>query len=78
LPLCAVSFTSGPSLEILFVVIVFFFPAIYYVTHVEVHFRRQINPLNVALAVCGVLPENSGAPMILVMNPRVILNWVDS
>jgi uncharacterized membrane protein len=39
--------------------VLFFFPAIYYVTHVEVYFRRQIDPLILVLAVYGVLPRRS-------------------
>jgi len=42
---------------VLFAMVLFFFPAIYYVTHVEVYFRRQIDPLILVLAVYGVLPE---------------------
>lgn len=45
------------SAAVLFAIVLFFFPAIYYVTHVEVYFRRQIDPLILVLAVYGVLPK---------------------
>ena len=48
------------SIAVLFGMVLFFFPAIYYVTHVEVYFRRQIDPLIVVLAVYGVLPRTAG------------------
>jgi len=38
-------------LAALFASILFFFPSVYYVTHVEVYFRRQIDPLILILAV---------------------------
>ena len=47
------------SVAILFAMVLLFFPAIYYVTHVEVYFRRQIDPLIVVLAVYGVLPKTA-------------------
>jgi hypothetical protein len=46
---------------LLFAMVLFFFPGIYYVTHVEVYFRRQIDPLIVAIAVYGVLPGSTDA-----------------
>ncbi|HMD15915.1 MAG TPA: hypothetical protein VKH18_04545 [Terriglobales bacterium] len=49
------------SIAVLFAMVLFFFPAIYYVTHVEVYFRRQIDPLIVTLAVYGVLPKTAEA-----------------
>jgi 4-amino-4-deoxy-L-arabinose transferase-like glycosyltransferase len=39
------------ELAIFFAVVLFFFPSVFYVTHVEVYFRRQIDPLIVVLAV---------------------------
>jgi hypothetical protein len=49
------------SVAILFAMVLFFFPAIYYVTHVEVYFRRQIDPLILVLALYGVLPRTPGS-----------------
>ncbi len=43
------------QLAALFGAVFFFFPAIYYVTHVEVYFRRQIDPLILLLAVYGLV-----------------------
>ncbi len=48
------------SVAILFAMVLFSFPAIYYVTHVEVYFRRQIDPLILVLAVYGVFPKTAG------------------
>jgi hypothetical protein len=39
-----------------FALLLFFFPSVFYVTHVEVYFRRQIDPLTVILAVLAFLP----------------------
>lgn len=49
------------SVAVLFAMVLFFFPAIYYVTHVEVYFRRQVDPLILVLAVYGVLPRAHGS-----------------
>jgi 4-amino-4-deoxy-L-arabinose transferase-like glycosyltransferase len=49
------------SVTVLFAMVLFFFPAIYYVTHVEVYFRRQIDPLILVLAVYGALPRTNGS-----------------
>ena len=38
----------------LFASVLFFFPSVYYLTHVEVYFRRQIDPLILILAVYAV------------------------
>lgn len=43
------------ALAAFFALVLFFFPAIYYVTHVEVYFRRQIDPLILVLAVYAVV-----------------------
>jgi 4-amino-4-deoxy-L-arabinose transferase-like glycosyltransferase len=43
------------ALATLFALLLFFFPAIYYVTHVEVYFRRQIDPLILVLAVYALV-----------------------
>jgi hypothetical protein len=39
-----------------FSLVLFFFPSVFYLTHVEVYYRRQIDPLIVVLAVYGVSP----------------------
>lgn len=39
-----------------FALVLFFFPSVFYVTHVEVYYRRQIDPLIVILAVLAFLP----------------------
>ena len=46
---------SDRALAALFTLVLFFFPAIYYLTHVEVYFRRQIDPLILVLAVYAVI-----------------------
>jgi hypothetical protein len=51
---------ENTSMAVLVSAVLFLFPAIYYVTHVEVYFRRQIDPLIVAIAVYGVLPKKAG------------------
>jgi 4-amino-4-deoxy-L-arabinose transferase-like glycosyltransferase len=38
----------------LFSLVLFFFPSVFYLTHVEVYYRRQIDPLIVVLAVYAV------------------------
>lgn len=43
------------ALAIFFALVLFFFPAIYYLTHVEVYFRRQIDPLILMLAVYALV-----------------------
>lgn len=48
------------SVALLLGMVLFCFPAIYYVTHVDVAYRRPIDPLIVVLAVYGVLPRKSG------------------
>ena len=49
------------EVAILFALVFFFFPAIYYVTHVEVYFRRQIDPLILLLAVYAFAPKKLAA-----------------
>jgi hypothetical protein len=39
-----------------FALVLFFFPSVFYVTHVEVYYRRQIDPLVVMLAVLAFVP----------------------
>jgi len=41
-----------------FALVLFFFPSVFYVTHVEVYYRRQIDPLIVILAVLAFLPPS--------------------
>lgn len=48
---------KDPSVAELFVLVLFFFPAIYYLTHVELHFRRKIDPLILVLAVYALAPK---------------------
>lgn len=43
-------------LALLFASLFFFFPSVYYFTHVEVYFRRQIDPLILIMAVFAVVP----------------------
>jgi uncharacterized membrane protein len=35
--------------------VLLFFPVVYYFTHVETYFRRQIDPIMLVLAVYGVM-----------------------
>jgi 4-amino-4-deoxy-L-arabinose transferase-like glycosyltransferase len=44
----------------LFASVLFFFPSVYYFTHVEVYFRRQIDPLILILAVYALVPKTIG------------------
>ena len=44
----------------LFASVLFFFPSVYYFTHVEVYFRRQIDPLILILAVYALVPKAIG------------------
>jgi hypothetical protein len=39
------------ELAAFFALLLFFFPSVFYVTHVEVYYRRQIDPLILVLAV---------------------------
>jgi len=43
----------------LFASVLFFFPSVYYLTHVEVYFRRQIDPLILILAVYALATRRS-------------------
>jgi 4-amino-4-deoxy-L-arabinose transferase-like glycosyltransferase len=47
------------SVAMLFAMVLFFFPAIYYLTHPEVYYRRQIDPQILVLAMYGVLPRTA-------------------
>ena len=53
----------------LFASVLFFFPFVYYFVHVEVYFRRQIDPLIVVLAVYALVPRASGAKAAGALNP---------
>jgi hypothetical protein len=46
------------QLAALFALVLFFFPAIYYVTHVDVCYRRPIDPLILLLALYPFAPKN--------------------
>jgi hypothetical protein len=48
-------FRENRAVAILYALVLFFAPVIYYFTHVEVYYRRQIDPLMVILAVYGVM-----------------------
>ncbi len=47
-------------LAALFASVLFFFPSVYYFVHVEVYFRRQIDPMILVLAVYALMPKRSG------------------
>ena len=47
-------------LAMLFASVLFFFPSVYYVVHVEVYFRRQIDPMILVLAVYALVPKTGG------------------
>jgi hypothetical protein len=40
---------------VFFSLVLFFFPSVFYLTHVEVYYRRQLDPLILVLAVHGVV-----------------------
>jgi 4-amino-4-deoxy-L-arabinose transferase-like glycosyltransferase len=44
-----------------FALVLFFFPSLFYVTHMEVYFRRQVDPLIVILAVYSILAKVGAA-----------------
>ncbi|HEY6301624.1 MAG TPA: glycosyltransferase family 39 protein [Terriglobales bacterium] len=48
------AFRVNQPVAVLYALIFLFFPAVFYFTHVEVYFRRQIDPLMLVLAVYGV------------------------
>jgi len=45
---------------VLFALVFLFFPIVYYVSHVEVYYRRQIDPLMVLLSVYGLSSASDG------------------
>jgi 4-amino-4-deoxy-L-arabinose transferase-like glycosyltransferase len=49
------AFRENRAVAILYALVLFFAPVIYYFTHVEVYYRRQIDPLMVILSVYGVI-----------------------
>ena len=53
------------ALAAFFALVLFFFPAIYYVTHVEVYFRRQIDPMILILAVYALVRERQSYEPVL-------------
>jgi hypothetical protein len=46
---------NNKPVGILYGSVLFFFPVVFYFSHVEVYFRRQIDPIMVVLAVYGVM-----------------------
>jgi hypothetical protein len=49
------AFRESPWNAFPYAVIMLCLPLVYYITHVEVYYRRQIDPMMVALAVYGVM-----------------------
>src|SRR5271168_1533522 len=49
------AFRENMPVAFLYTLVFLFFPAVFYFTHVEVYFRRQIDPLMLVLAVYGVM-----------------------
>ena len=49
------TFRQNKSAGVLYALVLLFFPVVFYFTHVEVYFRRQIDPIMVVLAVYGVM-----------------------
>jgi hypothetical protein len=49
------AFRQDKAVGVLYALVLLFFPAVFYFTHVEVYFRRQIDPIMVVLAVYGVM-----------------------
>lgn len=49
------AFRENKAVAVLYALVFFFFPVVFYFTHVEVYFRRQIDPLMLVLAVYGVM-----------------------
>ena len=48
-------FRENVAVATLYALIFFFFPIVYYFTHVEVYYRRQIDPMMVVMAVYGIM-----------------------
>jgi len=49
------AFRENKPVAALYALVFLFFPVVYYFTHVETYFRRQIDPLMLVLAVYGVM-----------------------
>jgi 4-amino-4-deoxy-L-arabinose transferase-like glycosyltransferase len=49
------TFRENRQLAVLYVLVFLFFPAVFYFTHGEVYYRRQIDPLMLVMAVYGVM-----------------------
>jgi len=49
------AFRVNRPVAVLYGLVLLFFPAMFYFTHVEVYYRRQIDPMMVVLAVYGVV-----------------------
>jgi hypothetical protein len=57
------AFRENKPVAALYALVFLFFPIVFYFTHVEVYFRRQIDPLMLVLAVYGVMGF-SGVPTL--------------
>lgn len=59
------AFRENQPVATLYALVFLFFPVMFYFTHVEVYYRRQIDPLMLVLAVYGVLGffRRKGAPI---------------
>jgi hypothetical protein len=51
------AFQQDRTVAMPYALVIFIFPLIYYVTHPEVYYRRQIDPLFVVLAVYAVVSQ---------------------
>jgi hypothetical protein len=49
------AFRENRPVAVLYALVFFFCPVVFYFTHVEVYFRRQIDPIMLVLAVYGVM-----------------------
>jgi hypothetical protein len=56
------AFRQGFGLGMPFAIALFFFPAVYYVTHPEDYYRRPIDPIFVVLAVYAITSRLRGTP----------------
>jgi 4-amino-4-deoxy-L-arabinose transferase-like glycosyltransferase len=54
------AFRENQPVAVLYALVFLFFPVVFYFTHVEVYFRRQIDPMMVVLAVYGILSWRTG------------------
>ena len=49
------TFRVNRPVAILYALVLLFFPVVFYFTHVETYFRRQIDPMMLVLAVYGIM-----------------------